>query len=73
MYGMIRIAMKKYKNSDGISLNYVGRDSHSVLVREVVGEAIKLCEQYNWHDETSMRFALHNVKEFLATNFNIGE
>ena len=63
--------MKKYKNEDGIELNYTGNDSHQVLVREVIGEAIKLCDKYNLTDEISMRFALSNVKKFLKTNFDI--
>tara|TARA_R100000008_G_C3538303_1_gene143355 strand:+ start:474 stop:719 length:246 start_codon:yes stop_codon:yes gene_type:complete len=32
----------KYKNKDGISLNYTGNDIHSHLVREVISEAIKI-------------------------------
>tara|TARA_Y100000593_G_C4308336_1_gene336975 strand:+ start:957 stop:1154 length:198 start_codon:yes stop_codon:yes gene_type:complete len=63
--------MAKYKNKDGIELSYTGDDTHTRLVKEVISEAIKLCDQYNWHDEISMRFALSNVKKFLKTNFNI--
>ena len=36
--------MSKYKNKDGISLNYDGDDSHKVLVREVITEAIKILD-----------------------------
>ena len=63
----------KYKNKNGIELNFVGNDSTSVLVREVVSEAVKLASEYNWHDEISMRFALDNVKKFLVENFDIKE
>jgi len=63
--------MSKYKNKDGISLNHTGGDVHSKLVREVIGEAVRLCSEYNWHDETSMRFALENTKNFLIENFNL--
>ena len=63
--------MAKYKNKDGIELSYTGDDTHTRLVKEVISEAIKLCDQYNWHDEISMRFALSNIKKFLKTNFNI--
>ena len=63
----------KYKNKDGIELNYKGNDSHKVLVREVISQAVKLCNEYNWHDEISMRFALSNVKDFLITNFDLEE
>ena len=61
----------KYKNKQGIELNYDGKDSTSTLVREVVSEAVRLCSEYNWHDETSMRFALENTKNFLIENFNL--
>tara|TARA_Y100000310_G_scaffold267137_1_gene278994 strand:- start:752 stop:958 length:207 start_codon:yes stop_codon:yes gene_type:complete len=61
----------KYKNKDGIELSYTGNDAHQVLVKEVVTEAVKICGEYNWHDEISMRFALDNVKEFLKENFDL--
>ncbi len=61
----------KYKNKDGIELNFTGNDSTAVLVREVVGEAVKICSQYNWHDETSMRWTLERTKDFLIENFNL--
>tara|TARA_Y100001963_G_C6736176_1_gene426541 strand:- start:1171 stop:1380 length:210 start_codon:yes stop_codon:yes gene_type:complete len=61
----------KYKNKDGIELSFTGNDSTSVLVREVVGEAVKICSQYNWHDETSMRWTLERTKDFLIENFNL--
>ena len=63
--------MSKYKNKDGVELNYTGMDSHQVLVREVVSEAIRICNQYNWHDEVSMRWALERTKNFLEVNFDI--
>ena len=61
----------KYKNKDGIELNYKGNDLHKVLVREVITEAVRLCSEYNWHDKTSMRFALSRTKDFLKENFNL--
>jgi poly(A) polymerase Pap1 len=61
----------KYKNKDGIELNYKGNDSHKILVREVISEAVRLCGEYNWHDEISMRFALQNTKDFLIENFDL--
>jgi len=39
----------KYKNKQGISLNYTGTDSHQVLVREVIMVAIKMLDEYNWN------------------------
>ena len=44
----------KYKNKDGISLNYSGDDSHKVLVREVVEEAIKILGMYDRSCKISM-------------------
>jgi hypothetical protein len=69
--------MGKYKNKNGIQLS-LGHMSESAkigsgmdLVQEVVQEAVKLCSQYNWHDETSMRWALERTKDFLIENFDI--
>jgi len=53
----------KYKNKDGIELSYTGNDIQSKLVKEVVGEAIKLLE----HNHT--QFTIN----FLRENFNIKE
>ena len=63
--------MSKYKNKDGIELNYTGNDAHQVLVREVVSEAVKLCSEHDWSSEISMRFALQRTKDFLTENFNL--
>jgi len=63
----------KYKNKDGIELSYTGGDSHQVLVREVVGEAIKILSVYNMNDKISMTWAIQNCKEFLKENFDLEE
>ena len=63
--------MAKYKNKDGIELSYTGNAAHQVLVREVVSEGVKICSQYNWHDEVSMRWTLERTKDFLIENFNL--
>ena len=63
--------MSKYKNKDGIELNFTGNDSTSVLVREVISEAVRLCSEYNWSNEVSMRFALQRTKDFLIENFDL--
>ena len=65
--------MDKYKNKDGIELSYTGNDSHQVLVREVISEAIKILSMYDRNCKISMGFAMGNTKKFLKTNFNIGE
>ena len=61
----------KYKDKNGISLNFNGKDTTSVLVKEVISEAVRLCGEYNWHDEMSMRFALQKTKDFLIENFDL--
>ena len=38
--------MSKYKNKDGIELNYTGNDLQSKLTKEVVTEAIKILTTY---------------------------
>jgi hypothetical protein len=63
----------KYKNKDGIELSYTGMDSHQVLVREVIQEAIKILSSYNQMDEISKDWAIHRCKSFLRENFNIGD
>ena len=65
--------MSKYKNKDGIELNYKGNDSHKVLVREVVGEAIKVFENYNRFDARSAEWALSRGVNFLKDNFDLWE
>ena len=61
----------KYKNKDGIGLNYHGDDSHKVLVREVVSEAIKILSTYQLDSPQSMGWAIQNGIEFLKENFSI--
>mgnify|MGYP001294208001 CR=1 FL=1 len=61
----------KYKNKDGIELNYTSNDSHVELVKEVVGEAIKLLSLYDRNCKISMNMAMGNCKKFLKTNFDL--
>ncbi len=61
----------KYKNKDGIELSFTGNDTTSVLVREVVEEAVKLCSEYNRWDKDSMGFALSRTRHFLKENFDL--
>ena len=63
--------MNKYKNKDGISLNYDGDDSHRVLVREVITEAIRILNSHNISDVQSMGWAIDRCISFLETNFDI--
>ena len=61
----------KYKNKDGIELSYTGNDSHQVLVREVISEAVKILNMYDRSCKISMGMAMNNAKKFLRANFNI--
>ncbi len=63
--------MMKYKNKNGISLNYQGDDSHKVLVREVIEEAVKILSSYRIDSKESMSWALHEGIDFLKENFDI--
>ncbi len=63
----------KYKNKDGIELNFAGNDTTSVLVREVVSEAIKILTEYNRFDARSAEWAMHRGKVFLEENFDLGD
>ena len=50
--------MEKYTNQEGIGLNYQGDDSHKVLVREVVSEAVKILSTYRMDSPQSMGWAI---------------
>ena len=61
----------KYQNKDGITLNFSGNCSTSVLVKEVVSEAIKLLSLYDRNCKISINMAIGNCKKFLKTNFDL--
>ena len=64
--------MEKYKNKDGIKLRYTNNnDTHQVLVKEVISEAIKILGMYDRNCKISMNMAMSNTKRFLKTNFDI--
>ena len=63
--------MNKYTNQDGIELNYTGTSVDKVLVREVIGEAIKILSTYRVDSSESMGWAIQECKEFLRVNFDI--
>ena len=63
----------KYKNKDGIELNFTSNDIQSKLTKEVVSEAIKILTTYNRMDGRSCEYALHRGVNFLKENFNIDE
>ena len=61
----------KYKNEDGIELNYTGNDYGQKLTREVISEAIKILTTYNRMDGRSVEYALHRGVNFLKDNFDL--
>ena len=64
----------KYKNKDGIELSYTNdNDTHQVLVKEVVSEAIKILTAYNAFDGRSAEYALNRGVNFLKDNFDLWE
>ena len=63
----------KYKNKDGIELNYAGNEYGQKLTREVISEAVRLLSVYDGNSKISMNMAIGNTKEFLKTNFNLNE
>ena len=65
--------MSKYKNKDGISLNYDGDDSHKVLVREVISEAIRILNSHAISYSQSKSWAIDRGIHFLEENFDIKE
>jgi len=67
------VEMSKYKNKDGISLNYTGDDSHQVLVREVITEAIRILNSHVISDSQSKSWAIDRGISFLEENFDIKE
>ncbi len=66
--------MSKYKNKDGIELNYTQKnDVHTELVKEVVEESIKILTMYDRNCKISMNMAMGNCKKFLKENFDLEE
>ena len=63
--------MSKYKNKDGIELNYTSNDIQSKLTKEVVTEAIKILTTYNRFDGRSAEYALNRGVNFLKDNFDL--
>ena len=63
----------KYNNKDGVSLNYSGDDSHQVLVREVITEAIRILNSHVMSDSQSKSWAIDRGINFLEENFDIKE
>jgi hypothetical protein len=66
--------MSKYKNKDGMELSYTNdNDTHQILVKEVISEAIRIFEDYNRFDARSAEWALSRGVNFLKENFYLKE
>ena len=63
----------KYQNKEGISLNFSGNNSTSILVKEVISEAVKILGMYDRSCKISMGMAMSNTKKFLRENFDMEE
>ena len=63
--------MDKYKNEDGIELNYMSNNIQNELVKEVISESIKILDMCDKNCKISMGIAMSNTKKFLTTNFSI--
>ena len=69
--------IEKYKNKDGVELNFGSmseegkKGSGSDLVQDVVREAVRISKQYNMWDKASCQAALTNVRRFLEINFDL--
>ena len=44
---------------------YFCRSNKKMENIKIIEEALKACDEYNWHDKISMRFALDNIKKIL--------
>jgi len=60
--------MTKYKNKDGVSLNYTSHDTHTHLIKEVVGIAIAMLKDSMYYDTYDNKVT--ETIEFLQTNFD---
>ena len=63
--------MDKYKNEDGIELNYMSNNIQNELVKEVISESIKILDMCDKNCKISMGIAMSNTKKVLTTNFSI--
>jgi len=63
--------MTKYKNKDGIELNYTSKDCHVRLVKDVVGEAVRILNTHDRNSKLSMNMAISLCGEFLKENFDL--
>ena len=61
----------KYKNKDGISLNYTGDDIHTRLVKEVVSKAVIMLEGSIATSPLTEGGRVTDTIDFLKENFDL--
>ena len=63
----------KYKNEDGISLNYTSDDIHTNLVKEVISRAVTMLEDSITISPLTKDGKVTDTIDFLKENFDIVE
>ena len=63
----------KYKNKNGISLNYSGDDIHTRLVKEVISKAVTMLEGSIIISPLTEGGGVTDTIDFLKENFDIVE
>ena len=61
----------KYKNKDGVSLNYTSDDIHTNLVKEVIIETIKILKDIPENAYSMGSSTTTEAIDFLIENFDI--
>ena len=61
----------KYKNKDGVSLNYTSDDIHTNLVKEVISEAIKILKDIPQNAYSMGSSTTTEAIDFLKENFDL--
>jgi protein gp37 len=61
----------KYKNKDGISLNYTSDDVHTNLVKEVIIETIKILKDIPQNAYSMGSSTTTEAIDFLIENFDL--
>ena len=60
----------KYQNKEGISLNFSGKHTTALLIKEVVEKAIEMLEDIPGKDLQTLS-GVNDTIEFLKENFDI--
>ena len=63
----------KYKNKDGISLNYTSDDIHTRLVKEIISKAVTMLEDSITISPLTKDGKVTDTIDFLKENFDVGD